>query len=305
MRALANYILRGRWSATLVVVTAAILSLILPLLSCISSAAVALITLRHGGREGGLIVLFSTAVLVATAGIMQQDGANALVVAGVLFAVLWLPVWLLAIVLRWSVSLPIALSFAGAIGAVAVTAMHVAMGDVYVWWRDILDMGLMPILEDSGVPFKPGQIDETLDILARSMTGVIGSALVISSMIALLIGRWWQSLLFNEGGFQREFHALRLDRRIAYGALALMGIALFIDGGAGSIVQDLIIVVMTLFMIHGLGLLHGIVAAKGIAVGWLVAVYILMLLILPQLTFVLAIAGLLDSQFDFRSKIKV
>ncbi len=304
MRALANYILRGRWSATLVAVTTVILSLILPLLSVISSAAVALVTLRHGAREGGLIVLFSTVVLAVIAGVIQQDGANALVAAGVLFAVLWLPVWLLAIVLRWSVSLPTTLAFAGAIGVVAVTAMHVAMGDVYVWWRDILDLGLMPILEESGMPFKPGQIEETLEVLARSMTGVIGSALVISTMIALLIGRWWQSLLFNEGGFQREFHALRLDRRIAYGALALMGIALFIDGGAGSIVQDLIIVVMTLFIIHGLAFLHGMVAAKGIAGGWLVAVYILML-ILPQLTFVLAIAGLLDSQFDFRSKIKV
>ncbi|HFD11897.1 MAG TPA: DUF2232 domain-containing protein [Crenotrichaceae bacterium] len=303
MRAFANYILRGRWSATLVVVTAAILSLVLPLLSSISSAAVALVTLRHGAREGGLIVLFSTAVLLAVAAVMQQDGTGAFVTAGVLFAVLWLPVWLLSIVLRWSVSLPIALSFAGVIGLVAVTAMHVAMGDVYAWWRDVLDAGLGPILEQSGVPFKPGQIEETFDILARSITGVIGSALVISMMIALFIGRWWQSLLFNEGGFQREFHALRLDKRIAYGALVLMGIALFADSGAGSIVQDLIVVVMTLFMIHGLGLLHGIVAAKGISGGWLVAVYILMV-ILPQLAFLLAIAGLLDSQFDFRSKIK-
>ncbi len=303
MRAFANYILRGRWSATLVVVTAAILSLILPLLSSISSAAIALVTLRHGAREGGLIVLFSTAVLLAAAAVMQQDGTGAFVTAGVLFAVLWLPVWLLSIVLRWSVSLPIALSFAGVIGLVAVTAMHVAMGDVYAWWRDVLDAGLGPILEQSGVPFKPGQIEETFDILARSITGVIGSALVISMMIALFIGRWWQSLLFNEGGFQREFHALRLDKRIAYGALVLMGIALFADSGAGSIVQDLIVVVMTLFMIHGLGLLHGIVAAKGISGGWLVAVYILMV-ILPQLAFLLAIAGLLDSQFDFRSKIK-
>ncbi len=303
MRALANYILKGRWSATLVVVTAAVLSFILPLLSCISSAAVALVTLRHGAREGGLIILFSTAAFVVIAGVMPQSGMSALVVAGVLFSVLWLPVWLLSIVLRWSVSLPIALSVAGVIGGVVVIAMHVAVGDVYGWWRDILDSSLTPLLEQSGVAFKPGQVAQTFDILARSMTGVIGSALVISTMIALFIGRWWQSLLFNEGGFRREFHAMRLDKRIAYGAVALIGVAIFIDDGAGSMTQDLIIVVMTLFMIHGLSLLHGVVAAKGLSGAWLAAVYI-MLLIFPQLIFTLSVAGLLDSQLDLRSKIK-
>ena len=303
MRALANYILRGRWSATLVVVTAAVLSFILPLLSCISSAAVALVTLRQGAREGGLIILFATAAFVVIAGVMPQSGMSALVVAGVLFAVLWLPVWLLSMVLRWSVSLPLALSVAGAIGGIVVIAMHIAVGDVYSWWRDILGAGLGPILEQSGVPLKPGQAEQMFDILARSMTGVIGSALIISTMIALFIGRWWQSLLFNEGGFQREFHAIRLDKRIAYGALVLIGLALFVNSGAGSIVQDLIIVVMTLFMIHGLSLLHGVVAAKGVSGGWLAAVYI-MLLIFPHLAFILSIAGLLDSQFDLRSKIK-
>jgi hypothetical protein len=52
-----------------------------------------------------------------------------------------------------------------------------------------------------------------------------------------------------------------------------------------------------------MGLLHGIVAAKGIHVGWLITVYALTL-ILPQSTLLLAVAAFADSWVDIRARIK-
>ena len=49
---LASYIMRGRLQAMIVASTLALLSLIIPPVSVVSSATVALVTLRRGAVEG-------------------------------------------------------------------------------------------------------------------------------------------------------------------------------------------------------------------------------------------------------------
>jgi len=48
---------------------------------------------------------------------------------------------------------------------------------------------------------------------------------------------------------------------------------------------------------------HGIVAAKGIHVGWLIALYAVTL-VLPQSSLFLAAAAFVDSWMDIRARIK-
>ncbi|MEZ5581549.1 MAG: hypothetical protein R3F37_01040 [Candidatus Competibacteraceae bacterium] len=57
----------------------------------------------------------------------------------------------------------------------------------------------------------PQTLQQLLDYLAPMVVGLIFANGLASLLCGLLLGRWWQALLFNPGGFSREFHELRLD----------------------------------------------------------------------------------------------
>ena len=106
MKALASYVMRGRRQAGLLAVAFAVLAMILPPLSNVSGAIVALVTLRRGWQEG---LLVSGIAVVVVAGLAYIVLGNPLL-ALVYFGAVWLPAWGLAWVLRATVSLRAALS---------------------------------------------------------------------------------------------------------------------------------------------------------------------------------------------------
>ena len=96
MNFLAAYIMRGRLQAMMVASSLALLSLMMPPVSIVSSASVALVTLRLGASEG-LYVLLCSSVAAGVLGLVLLGNYQfALAYA----AVLWFPVWLISIVLR-------------------------------------------------------------------------------------------------------------------------------------------------------------------------------------------------------------
>lgn len=89
MKPLANFVMRGYSPATLVVTVAGLLSLLIPFIGVISSAAVGLVTLRQGARPGALLLGAST---LASGLIAWPALGNPWVGLGIL-AVLWAPIW--------------------------------------------------------------------------------------------------------------------------------------------------------------------------------------------------------------------
>jgi len=87
VKTLASFILRGPGQAILVAVGTAVLAMMLPPLSIISGAVVALVTLRSGVRAGGLVMLGS-ALFVA---LLAYLSLGNLLVGLVFLIVLWLP----------------------------------------------------------------------------------------------------------------------------------------------------------------------------------------------------------------------
>jgi hypothetical protein len=135
------------------------------------------------------------------------------------------------------------------------------------------------------------------------MTGMLVAALVLGLTLSLFLARWWQAALYNPGGFRREFHGLRLGRNFALVTLGTLALSMMASGWLAEVGANALIVLVAAYLLHGLGLLHGIVAAKGIHVGWLITVYALTL-ILPQSTLLLAVAAFADSWVDIRARIK-
>ena len=300
MRAFVGFIMRGRWQAALVVTAAAVMSLLVPPLIYVSGAALALVVLRHGAPEGAVVMAASVA---AVAGLgMIAAGSPMLGVA--YLVVLWLPLFVLASILRSTVSLPITLSIAFWGGVAVLFAVHATLGDVAQRWREWQDSVLRPAMEQSGMQVSAAELDRLMDLAAPMMSGVLVALLILSVVGSLLAARWWQALLYNPGGFQREFHALRLGRAAAIGLMIIGVLALLGGGMLAETAVDALPVLMTGFLVPGLALAHGIAAYRRAHIAWLIGMYILLLALLPHVMYVLLVtAAFMDTWFNFRGRI--
>jgi hypothetical protein len=292
----------GRMQAMLVAAASAILSLLMPPITApftyVGSAAVMLVTLRRGPQEG-LLVLAGAALATALLARLAVGQPVAVVVAMLL---LWLPGWLVAWVLRRTVSLARALQSAAAIGGVSILAVYALLGDPAPQWKELLQALLGTALEQGAMELEPGQMDRLLNEAARMMTGTMAAALVLGLIVSLLLARWWQSLLYNPGGFRQEFHPLALPPLMAWLTLGLLLGARLTEGLAASLSLQLGLVAIVPYLFVGLAVLHGLAAKAGTRPGWLVALYVVLLLV-PQAAVVLVVLGLLDTWGRFRTRL--
>ena len=299
MKALATFIMRGRSQAILLTAAFAVLSLILPPFSYISGGIIALVTLRKGAGEGALVSLVAGAIMAA----LSMATMGHIVLAAAYLIVVWMPIWVLAQVLRKTVSMPLTLTAAGAMGVLGVLAIYAVLDDPVAWWRAILDQFFSQALSQAQLPDGVMGTAEALDAMSAMMTGLMASAFIVSLIFSLVLGRWWQATLYNPGGFKQEFLSLRLDKTSAVIAVVVM-IAAFVADGFGNIATDLAAVILTIASIPGLALMHDWVANGGGNTIFLIVLYVLLLFAMPQMTAALALTAIIDSWIDLRRHFK-
>jgi hypothetical protein len=209
MKALATYVMRGRMQAALVATAFAVLSFVLQPFGFISGAVVALVTLRRGIVEGLTVTAISGLVI----GLLAYFAAQQPMLGLLYITAVWLPVVLVSHVLRRTISLSIAISVATVLGMGLVLLVFANVPDPTVFWKEILNSIYTQIMADA--PTGAGMLenkDVWLETSAKVMTGLVGGAFLLGIVFSLLIGRWWQAMLYNPGGFQQEFLALRFGR---------------------------------------------------------------------------------------------
>lgn len=277
MRGLAEYVMSGRRQAA----TVAVLFGLIPMLNLVSGAVVALVTLRKGSQEGFLLMMW--ALLPAGLQWLVGDTAPAIMVVGVMF---------LANLLRRTQS----------------------------WQQVLLVMTVLGLLLQFSLQFQPAYIENVQRLLDRLLEGGGGipgatEGLTVedakAQMMALwlsfygvehmlvfagclMLGRFWQAMLYNPGGFRQEFHSLRMHP-------ATMGVllVLLIAGMAGvPPLADLKMVFGVVPGLCGLAVAHHVVAARKLGKGWLVLTYLMALLVTP----VIVILGFADSWLDIRKR---
>jgi hypothetical protein len=96
---------------------------------------------------------------------------------------------------------------------------------------------------------------------------------------------------------------LRLGQHFALLTAAALLLSSVGSGWPAQVASNVLIVLVAIYLIHGMGLVHGIVALKKIHVGWLITVYALTF-ILPQSTLLLAAGAFADSWLDIRGRIR-
>ncbi|MGD2082371.1 MAG: hypothetical protein PVF91_05370 [Chromatiales bacterium] len=295
MRILASFVMRGRSQAVMATTVLGMLSLILPPVSILSSAVVALVTLRLGEREGVLTGLLA-AVACGLLGTIALG--NALPVVG-LALLSWMPIWLLATMLRNSRSLSLTVQSGLVFGLALIAMYQMQFPDPVAEWRRLLEPVSQSLVQ-SELLDEAGRV-RLLDTLARWMTGVLAAGFFLQLTLSLFLGRWWQALLYNPGGFREEFRGLRASRALGYLTLVLL-VALFGLSAEWGPVRYLLVLLFALYFLQGLAVVHTMVAQAGAGVGWLIGVYALLVLATYYTMSALAAAGFADTWLDIRRR---
>jgi hypothetical protein len=296
---LAVLIMRGRWSAAWIAATASVLFWLFPPILIVSGAAVALVTLRRGVAEGALLLIL--AGLGATGLVWLALGAP-WPMLNVLLAY-WLPLWFLAWILRFTVSLSTTFQAAALFSLLAVAGFYLVLGDPAIWWASVLDQWQLDLtaLVSSGQIADRATLDQLLTLLrqwAPLLPGQAVSGTLLFVLLALLLGRWWQAVLFNPEGFRPEFHQLRLGRPLAVFTLALFGAAM---GLGWPLLSNFMLVLGILYAVQGVAVIHAVAVKWQLASAWLLLFYLLLIPLLSQWVMVLGVA---DAWLDFRNRVR-
>lgn len=283
MRALADFIMRGRVQATLVVVGCAAM----PLLFWLSAAAGCLVFLRRGMSDAFGVLAW--ALLPALVWWFFGEPRTLMVLLGSLG---------LAALLRsgqsWNrvllVSVVLGLVYGVVLGAVFREPIEAMSQELQKLLPQMLD-GLYQQLS----------VDEQARLgalIAPVLNGLIAALLQAVSLLALMLGRYWQALLYNPGGFGREFRSIRITAGPAMLLLACMLVA----PNFGSQLAMLTPLCSVPLVFAGLALIHGLVAEKRLARFWLVGLYVTLLLFMQLIYPLLVVLAIVDSLIDFRGR---
>jgi hypothetical protein len=142
-----------------------------------------------------------------------------------------------------------------------------------------------------------------LPALARWMTALMVAALVFGVLLSLLLARAWQAGLYNPGGFGAEFRTLALGRRFALAALLIGALAALPQLGAvATLAAEMLLTLLLVYLLQGLALVHALVRSLHAQRGWLIGVYVLLVLAAAQVLPLLALLGWMDAWIDVRGR---
>jgi hypothetical protein len=294
---LAAYIMKGRMQAMMVAAALALLSLAFPPASIVSSASVALVTLRRGGKEG-LYVLVCACLAAAVLSLFLSIGYQFALLYGL---VLWTPVWLISIVLREGRNLGVAIEIAVLLGVVAVLGFYVYQSQPAQVWGGVLTVMMQPMLEaNPDVPVE--QIKQSAQAFAHFMTGAIAAGSVYGLLFGLFLARWWQAALYNPGGFRAEFLAMKGHGKLSMATILLVALAALSSGVLAEISWNMVLVLFVLYTFIGTAVLHASFAVmKGSR--FMVPFLYLTLVLIPHVMVIIAVIGLTDNWLNLRNKI--
>jgi len=288
MQAVLNWVMSSRWRATLGVWLMGALQW----LNLFGGGLVALVGLRQGAREGLTVAILAALGLVPLALLLGLSPWHLPAAA----LSIWLPVVVMAWALRRTGSLARACQLAGVFGLGLVLVLHTAEEDMIRLGRELIDQWLLPMYAER--PEGPPS-SEQLDQMALRLPGFFAAAVSLALILSLFLGRWWQAILYNPGGFRADFHEFRHGQ-----AVVLLGGLLFILSALTqmALLDNLALVAILVLMFQGLAVCHALVYRRGMNALWLLPLYLLLVVAWVAMISVLAALAILDNVFDLRAR---
>ncbi len=273
--------MRGKMQALLVVVAGAS-----SMLFCwISAAVIALITLRKGAGEGAWLLLWAMLPAGFLLLYMGDSGPVAMLVGAMV----------LAMVLRTTVSLSLTMLASVAIGIFTGLALVIFGGQLL----DQLVAFFAEFLANLEQQLAQSDAEAVFLVAptALQVAGMLGAVSAVSSVLCLLLARFWQAALYNPGGFGEEFRELYMPPAITAG-LVLPALAIF---AVGADYRTWAMILMVPLTFVGLALVHARVKRRGQGTAWLTVFYLAWLILDPVKLIVVG-AAIADSWIGFRQR---
>lgn len=288
---MASFIMSSRLNAIVFTLSMTLISFVLAPLGIFANAAIALVTLRLGAKQG-LLVALPVTVGIALMIFVLQGNAFVGLASGL---VSWLPIIVLGAILERTVSWTQVLQYLFAMLAVLIIAFHLIVGNPTALWEQWLTSLVSYLsLESTDQTL---QLTEAMKVSAPYMTGAIAALLGVHWIASLMLGRYWQAQLYNPDGFQFELHRMRISTPLALLMVVLVALRLLTDS---ALLTDLILVGLAVFLFAGLSLVHYTVHRLKLGIGWLIALYLLLMVFTLPVSVLLAVLGIVDSQADLR-----
>ena len=272
MRGLAEFVMKGRKQA----IMAVLLLGLIPIVNFLSPVVVGLIVLRKGLTEATQILVWAIFPIGGWA--IAGDPVPLIMLLGIAG---------LAGLLRATESWEFTLLGSIVIGLCVEIYLRLQPAVL-----DLIFLQMQPYFDANGIQ------GEQLDSLRNVMTSFMGAVYMLLAIVLLMLSRWMQAAVFNPGGFQKEFHGLRVEQKVA---LLLVGSMMLANFGI-LIPQSWMLYLVLPLMFSGLALVHAVVAAKKLSSLWLAVLYAI--IVLPLITNIIVLLALLDSWYDFRTRLQ-
>ena len=248
-QALAGYAVRGPAQAALASFSTLLLALFAPPLVVVSNAVVALVWLRLGPLKG----LLSVAIALLAGTIIAAFSGSPVLPAAMMMS-FWLPVVLMAYVLRRTVSLNLAVLAGAGLALFGVVMTYVIVESPSAAWQDVVQQVRQQTEQAVGGTDRE-KVTQWLNSAGSWMTGFSAATQFVIAVLSLLLARVWQARMFNPGGLQKEFHGLRFG--IAAGVVGIVTVAASVILRSELLI-NLAIVVTVVFAFQGLAVLHAL-----------------------------------------------
>ena len=285
---LSAFILRSQMHAAGIVGLFGTLAWIFPLMSYLSCAALALVVLSKNVQAAIPVLIgamfFSGLVAFVTLG-------TPLITLAMVLA-LWIPTTIVAESLRRTRSQAVMVLLASVLAIILALCLRAYISDVDAFWLKLIDR----IAEQSNA--EGAFQDSTFrQVLAASMNGIVAAGMSLTLILSVMIGRWWQSLVVNPGGFAEEFRLIRMPR--AAGIIMALIVAYLVLAKIplqeAGVLLDISLIGMIAFMLAGLAFLHQAMYTTGKPTAWLIGLYVFLFFAFIYGAMALAILGVIIS----------
>lgn len=296
MKTFANWVMKGRMQAVIVATVLAMLALLITPLGLISAGVISLAVLRQGWKEGALVLGSALLAITGLGGLLFQMPVATLLIG----AMLWVPAAVLGGVMGRTGSLRLAIEAAAIMAAGVVLVQYLMLANPAAFWADALNEFLVQRVDEETLA--ASNAEQLVEIIAGWMAGAVAATWLLGSVVSLMLARYWSSLIDRPGAFGEEFRQLRFGRWLLWLVPVLLVVGVLLTGGEPSLIGQLYLIGMVVFLIQGLSVAHGLVAVYGASPAWLVAIYMLLVFVAPQGATMVSLVGYTDGWLDFRAR---
>jgi len=267
-------------------------TLLLPFAQVLSGTLMALLVLQQGASLSAVQGLVAAVILAMVSLLVSAPVAQVLANA----VIIWVPVILLAALMRNTRSLTLALQVAALVALVVTLAFYLVLGDPTAWWSEVL-VDVAAAFRDMGLERHADALTAQRQVVAGQMTTlVVLTGWTLYAMVVLLGYVVWRTLP-DKGAVYGRFCDLNLGRVLAL-TMAVSSVLAVLTGS--DWLENLAFVAFMMFWLQGLAIIHWLHAERDMPVLVVILAYALLPFLNALLLMALAVVGYIDAWFEFR-----